>query len=270
MHADGIGVDRERVLRHCHDLPLPHRGLDDGRVASVLGILSSAPAAAAADPLATGILGADRLPQLYGGLYRWLTASRQPSQGHALVIGRLAALGLTPQPLWALARPAGPPRLPEAVWIEAALLRLARAADEARQDLAGLALTIEAWRSRLGRRRRNSRLDRVLIDVTGMLVATPVTIARRHGLSVRGAAVMLNELAALGAVVEITSRRSWKIFVPADQAITPAAATGRAAPPPPLVAVPDVGPLLAEADAAIARAEAALARSRPRRGQGLR
>jgi hypothetical protein len=264
LHADGVGVDRDRVLRHCHDLPLPHRSDADTPVATLLARLAAPPASGPSDRLAQEIHGADGLTQLYAALYRWLRTQGQPSQGYVLVMERLARLDLVPQTLWALAQPAGPAVLAERDWVESALQRLERATATARQDLAGLALTLEEWRNRLGSRRRNSRLDQVLLDVAGMLVATPVAIARRHDLSVRGAAAMLDELMELGILVEITGRRSWKIYVPADQTIMPAAAAGRLPSRLQALTPPDVEPLLADADAAIARAQAALARSRPR------
>ena len=74
---------------------------------------------------------------------------------------------------------------------------------------------------------------------------------------------MLEELADLGIVVEITGRKSWKTFVPSDLVIsTPRRSERQTETRRIAVLSPsrDLGPLLADTDSAIERAQAAMAR----------
>src|SRR5687767_12232507 len=59
LHADGVGVDRERVLRHSYELPLPQRSDADGQVAALLARLSAPTPDDVADELSTAISRAD-------------------------------------------------------------------------------------------------------------------------------------------------------------------------------------------------------------------
>lgn len=278
LHADGLGIDRDRVLRLSYDLPVPRR-IDigsDAQVLEIIAFLDGGPASADREgAVAVEIAEAEtefgagvdsQNPELLlGSLWRWLAAGRRPSVGHVAFVRCLAAAGMTPRPLGALAWPSGPARQTERAWVDGSLARLVDAADGARRELAALALAVADWRHRLGRRRRHSRMD-VLIDaIAAMLVATPVSIARRLGLSLRGASVMLEELAELGVLVEVTGRKSWKAFVPSDLVISLPGNHARrreARPRPPATPPPDLTPLVDDADAAIARVQAAMVRLR--------
>ena len=278
LHADGLGIDRDRVLRLSYDLAVPHRiGIGgDAQVLQIIAFLDGGPASTDRDSSmavemddAEAGFGAGVESQnpeiLLGSLWRWLTAGRRPSVGYVAFVRCLAAAGLTPRPLGALAWPTGLAHQTERAWVDGSLARLAAAADGARRDLGALALSVADWRRRLGRRRRHSRMDALIDEIGAMLVATPVSIARRLGLSLRGASVMLEELADLGVLVEVTGRKSWKIFVPSDLVVSlPDSRTRRreARSRPPAAPPPDLTPLVDDADAAIARAQAAMARLR--------
>lgn len=279
VHADGLGIDRERVLRLSYDLPVgrrPNVG-SDAHVLQIIGLLGGG----AEGEVRDGALG-DEVREaedafrsgsdgvtpgtLLRSLWRWLAADRRPSVGHVAFIRGLAAAGLSPAPLGALARPSGRVRLAETPWVEESLERLADAADGARRELAALALAVAEWRQRLGPRRRHSRMDALVREVASMLVVTPTSAARRLGLSLRGASTMLEELAALGIVVEVTGRKSWKIFVPGDLVVAvPGERVQRhkEQPAAPAARSPDLEPLLVEAESAMSRVQAAMARLDP-------
>ena len=279
LHADGHGIDRERVLRLSHDLPVEGRidSGNDAQVLQVIALLETRPQAAdgtlARDVAETEALlmpGAEgKDPELLlRNLRRWLVAGGRPAVGHIAFVRCLAAAGLTPGPLPALAPSPGASRLSESAWLGSGLIHLAEAADGARRELGALALAVAEWRQRLGPRRRNSRMEVLIQEVASTLVSTPASISRRLGLSLRGASVMLEELAELGIVVEITGRKSWKTFVPSDLTIS-APRRSRRQPAPqrtaPLVPSRDLEPLFADTDSAIERAQAAMARLKSRR-----
>ncbi|MBM3546923.1 MAG: hypothetical protein FJX54_08215 [Alphaproteobacteria bacterium] len=278
--ADGLGFDPDRVFRLAHDLPVRRElgDLGDAAVTQILGLLALPLAAEgegeeSRDPWRSELAIAEGtfrdeghpldLTTLLRALHRWLAEGGRPSVGYLALIRELARRGVTPAPLSALIRPAGLVRASPATWTERAVTSLADAAVGGRHDLIALRQTIEGWRQRLGKRRRQSRLDALVVDLAGMPVTTPSTVARRLGLSVRGASVMLEELARLGIVSEITGRQSWKTYV---------AATGGAAqdrsrmpgPRQPPQQQPDLSPLLSDADEAILRVRAAVDRARER------
>lgn len=274
LHADGHGVDRERVLRLSYDLPVEGRldGGNDAQVLQVMGLLGSRPeapdGALARDVAETE---AQLLPVAEGtdpglllrNLRHWLLAGGRPAVGHIAFVRCLAAAGLTPGPLGVLAPSPGASRLSEAAWLGSALTRLADAADDARRALGALALTVAEWRRRLGPRRRNSRMEVLIQEVASTIISTPASTSRRLGLSLRGASVMLEELAELGIVVEITGRKSWKTFVPSDLTISAPRRSQRQSAPrhtAPLAPSRDLEPLFADTDSAIERAQAAMAR----------
>ena len=157
LHADGHGVDRERVLRLSYDLPVEGRldGGNDAQVLQVMGLLGSRPeapdGALARDVAETE---AQLLPVAEGtdpglllrNLRHWLLAGGRPAVGHIAFVRCLAAAGLTPGPLGVLAPSPGASRLSEAAWLGSALTRLADAADDARRALGALALTVAEWR----------------------------------------------------------------------------------------------------------------------------
>lgn len=274
LQGDGFGVDRERVLRLSHDLPVEGRidSVNDAQILQVIRLLGAGPEASdgalayevteTEANLRIGAEGADP-GLLLRNLRRWLVAGGRPAVGHIAFVRCLAATGLTPGPFAVLAPSRGASRMSESPWLRSSLMRLTDAADGARRDLGALALAVAEWRQRLGHRRRNSRMEVLIQEVASTLVTTPASISRRLGLSLRGASVMLEELADLGIVVEITGRKSWKTFVPSDLVIsTPRRSERQAETRRIAVLNPsrDLSPLLADADSAIERAQAAMAR----------
>jgi hypothetical protein len=281
--ADGLGIDRDRILRLTHDLPVTRTAgdLGDSALMPILDLLglsperrsagrggpTPAPPELAAVEIALRSEGDPGSPvALLRNLHRWLVQGGRPSVGYVALIQCLAMGGMTPRALSVLARPSGGYRIGPTTWTEKALVILADAADQGRRDLATLERIVAEWRRRLGKRRRHSRMEALVLNLAAAPVATPTAVARRLGVSLRGAAVMLDELADLGIVVEITGRRSWKTYLVCDPgragAIDPRKPHSRGVTPP--VRPPDMTPLLTDADAAIARAQAAVDRAHSR------
>jgi len=69
---------------------------------------------------------------------------------------------------------------------------------------------------RMGARRRTSRIDR-LVD---LLAAAPALgaaqVAGALGMTTAGASLLLEQLAGLGIVQEVTGRRTWKLYMPQE------------------------------------------------------
>jgi hypothetical protein len=276
--ADGLGVEAARVFRLAYDLPV-RRDMGDVGDAGVMQILALlVPEEEGAPPdsppswrrellVAEARLAAEADPGSPAGLlrnlHRWLGEGGRPSIGYAALVRCFAGAGLVPRPLGVLIRPVGLLRASPTTWVEKALLILAEAADTGRRDLAAFERTVADWRRRLGRRRRNSRLEALVTALAATPVATPSAVARRFGLSLRGASVMLDELAGLGIVAEISGRKSWKTYVAGTDGMD---SIGDRRPRPTPLPSPDLDPLLSDADTAIARARDALSRARSRIG----
>lgn len=85
---------------------------------------------------------------------------------------------------------------------------------------------------------RPGALPRLLALTCFQPLLGPQTVADRLGLSVAGASKLLERAASIGLLVEIVERRSWRLFLTADLAITfgfaqPKRGRPRSAPPPP-------------------------------------
>ena len=122
-----------------------------------------------------------------------------------------------------------------------------------RRELDGLTLNWNRWTRLLGRRRSTSRHLQVLAATIGKTAATPTGIARLFGMTSRGAAFVLEELASLGILREATGRETWQVYLPDDM---PCDLERGAVPPRPEVEVPDLSGLFGDID----RATAAVAR----------
>jgi hypothetical protein len=100
---------------------------------------------------------------------------------------------------------------------------LTQAARHALAQLERLALAWRRWHDQLGSRRETSRLAEVLHLAAILPALSAAFVARRlatpaRDCPARGASFPLRELAAEGILAEITGRRSWRLFVPADLA----------------------------------------------------
>ena len=121
-----------------------------------------------------------------------------------------------------------PARLERPEWKERFFLDLAAAAEDGVSRLHGLTLTFLEWRSRLGKRRSNSRLSHVLAAALCRPVLTPTGVSEmfrsiatgpdgKTGMSIPGATKLLAELQSEGILTEGTDRRrNHRLFIAMD------------------------------------------------------
>lgn len=117
-----------------------------------------------------------------------------------------------------------------------------------RRELETLTLNWSRWTRALGRRNSNSHHLQVLGTAASMTAVAPVQIARMHGLTTRGAAMLLNELAELGIMREVSGRESWQVFQVEDM-------PGRQEEKHEEVEVPDLSALMTDLDSIMRRVE---------------
>ena len=242
IHAaalDGLKVDPDRLGRLIAGLPL-ERHLDGGAESSALAIH-----AVLSDP--TEPVGAF-LPHVREVTFRGVCkaavsaseAGLSRSSAHAAFPFVLHRLGLTERVL------VGVSPLGSADPFDV----LTTTAVQGRQALDVLSMSWDIWIARLGDRRSTSRHLEALTVVASMGTASPAVVARILGMTERGAAFLLAELADLGVLREVTGRRgSWKVFVCIDHAI---GAGEGGVPSRPRAKVPDLSSLFADVDRAIA------------------
>lgn len=149
------------------------------------------------------------------GLWRWMTDHHDQEAARAAVHRALTYLGITTRPYPALAGAAAfgtPEANHEQAWLIAWLHALEQEAEDARRHLVTL---VHAWRrarGRLGRRRADSNLP-VALDALALVgVLAPVRLASGLAISVRSAGMLLDELEAIGAAVELTGRRTRRLY----------------------------------------------------------
>lgn len=240
--ADGYSFEVERLFALAANLPVP-RLMDYGTDTVALDILGLVLALAAAaegqrgagppppppDPdlekaLETLRLGPGTGPVLAGtlnGLRHWIAQDGRPSLGLVAFAQVLAERGLTQGPVPWLAG-ALPSRailadgLSAARWTRRALQEVAGTAEAGARLLAALEATREAWYRRLGARRATSRLDLVLELALAYPVLSPVQISGLLGISVRGAAMLLDQLASLEILLPPKREGSWRFFIASD------------------------------------------------------
>lgn len=271
---DGIGMDRGRIVRLTHDLPVDRGpGMEsDGaalRIYADLASLGSPPPEVreVEDLLLPD--ASDREPaELCRHLHRWLLDGGRPSLGYMALCRCLVRIGLTDAPLSTLIRPVGAVWSSPSTWADKALDAIADGANAGRRDLTDLGLRVADWRRRLGKRRRNSRMEALLEYLAGSPVTTPTTLAGHLGISLRGASIMLSELAEHEIVVEVTGRGSWKAYAVAEGDALHVGSRRRS-PGDALPSAPaaDIHPLLSDADSVIARARDAIEKA-TKRGLG--
>ena len=118
-----------------------------------------------------------------------------------------------------------------------------------RRELDGLTLNWNRWTRLLGRRRSTSRHLQVLAAVVGMTATTPASVARLFGMTYRGAAFILEELAALGILREVSGRETWQVYTCVD---VPCDGERGRVPPRPETEVPDMSGVFADLERATA------------------
>jgi len=235
---DGHPVDVSRVYGTLIDLPMkPIR--DFGAHAHALGIARALMEAsgeicwtatmdavagrdegvgAAAIALATSPDGLPTIVAAALNLRDWLIAGGSGSTAYVGLIRSLCQSGTTVAPLPALAgigMALGRSRLgaTPSQWVESVCRSLAAEANIANRDIGDLFTRWMRWHGRLGVRRCSSRLPHLVALAAAMPVLCAAHVARVLGCSVRGASLMLSELAQLGIIVEASGRQSWKRYV---------------------------------------------------------
>lgn len=140
--------------------------------------------------------------------------------GACLAVSRfLAAQGMTPLPLPCLNGVEAIRRAePGGNWLTAFLGGMARQAEEGEESLVALLHRWRGWRRRVGDRRRDARIRRAVDAVAAEGVIGPARLAARLRCATSAATDLLEELQRLEIAVEITRRRSHRIFVAEDLA----------------------------------------------------
>lgn len=191
------------------------------------------------------------------GFFAHLDAGGDRS-GACLAVSRfLADQEMTPLPLPCLngvdairrAEPGGN-------WLAAFLGGMARQAEEGEESLVALLHRWRGWRRRVGDRRRDARIRRAVDAVAAEGVIGPARLAARLRCATSAATDLLEELQRLEIAVEITRRRSHRIFVAEDLAPMLGEVAPRAASPPlPAASPKEAPPMLPEPDRWVEPAE---------------
>lgn len=180
----------------------------------------------------------------------------------------LRDLGLSGTPLPCLAGGVKAFRLKRALddadWL-AAIKALTAAADTGLERLAALERLYEEARRAILVEYRPGALPRLMALSHHQPLLSPQSVATTLGLTLAGASKLLERAAATGLLVEITQRRSWRLFLTRDTAVVfgfAAARRGRPRkPPPPLPATRDLAETFAAFDDEMSRIDKLLDRT---------
>jgi hypothetical protein len=104
----------------------------------------------------------------------------------------------------------------EDAWLLSALERVERSATNGERLLVRLTESWRDWHRRLGQRRSTSKLPALVDAMVAWPVVTPAQASRTLGISVHGAAKLVDALARAGIVVPATARKSWRCYVGAE------------------------------------------------------
>ncbi|MBP2307425.1 hypothetical protein GBZ48_28705 [Azospirillum melinis] len=153
------------------------------------------------------------------GFFAHLEAGGDRS-GACLAVSRfLTAQGMTPLPLPCLNGGAAIRRAePDGNWLVAFLDGIARQAEEGEEGLVALQHRWRGWRRRVGDRRSDARIRRAVDAVAAEGVIGPARLAARLRCATSAATDLLEELQRLEIAVEITRRRTHRVFVAEDLA----------------------------------------------------
>lgn len=238
LEADGYIFELERLFALAANLPVPRArdyGLDRTALEVLAGVMTVTSAAegetSAID--GSGDLGmavgtvrraAERGPVLAGalrGLRDWVAADGRPSLGLVALALVVAERGVIRDPApWLAGAISARAILADGLspirWIRRALQEVVHAAAARTRALADLEATQADWRRRLGSRRSTSRLDLVVELALAYPILSPVQVSALLGLSVRGAAKLLDELVALRILLPPRREGTWRFFIAAD------------------------------------------------------
>ncbi|PWC40939.1 hypothetical protein [Azospirillum sp. TSO35-2] len=107
---------------------------------------------------------------------------------------------------------------PGGVWLVDFLDGMARQAEQGEESLVALLHRWRGWRRRVGDRRSDARIRRAVDAMAAEGVMSPARLAARLRCATSAATGLLEELQRLEIAVEITRRRSHRVFVAADLA----------------------------------------------------
>lgn len=182
----------------------------------------------------------------------------------------LRDLGLSGAPLPCLAGGVKAFRLKrapdDADWL-AAIKALTAAAATGLERLAALEQLYEEARRAILAEYRPGALPRLMALSHHQPLLSPQSVATHIGLTLAGASRLLERAAATGLLVEITQRRSWRLFLTRDLAVAVGFAAARRGrprkPPPPLPPTRDLAETFAAFDDEMVRIEKLLDRTAP-------
>lgn len=97
-------------------------------------------------------------------------------------------------------------------WLPLFLDAVARGAEQGLKDLAALGLARERLMARCDGHRRHSRLGRLAEFLLDRPAASSGDVARALGMTRRGAMMLLEELAAAGAIEEVSGRERFRVY----------------------------------------------------------
>ncbi|WP_431860515.1 hypothetical protein [Azospirillum sp.] len=156
-----------------------------------------------------------RLPALAQAMRAWITDDRPRGAVRAALPAALQATGVTRilLPLLAGADTLRPdsPGDPDG-WALAFARSLVREAEDGLAVLRRLEHAWRAARAAIGQRRSTSRLPAAVDLLAATPLLGPARLAALLGCSVRGAGLMMEELVACGAAVEVTGRTTYRLY----------------------------------------------------------
>ena len=153
------------------------------------------------------------------GFFTYLEAGGDRSSACLAVSRFLAAQEMTPLPLPCLNGAEAIRRAtPGGVWLVDFLDGLAQQAERGEASLIALLHRWRGWRRRVGDRRRDARIRRAIDAVAAEGVIGPARLAARLRCATSAATDLLEELQRLEITVEITRRRTHRVFVAEDLA----------------------------------------------------
>lgn len=178
------------------------------------------------------------------GFFAHLEAGGDRS-GACLAVSRfLAAQGMTPLPLPCLNGVEAIRRAePDGMWLVAFLDGIARQAEQGEDGLTALLHRWRGWRRCVGDRRSDARIRRAVDAVAAEGVIGPARLAARLRCATSAATDLLEELQRLEIAVEITRRRTHRVFVAADLAAMLGEVAPRSAAAVTAGAVPGIAPV---------------------------
>ena len=201
--ADGIKIDPSRLVRLLTGLHVV-RWRDFGAEAAAIRIFGeTAGQGEAADLLVERVVGEVSVSNVVSATLAAVEAGMPRSSAFIAFPFVLRRLGLTEHVLVGIS-PLSQFGQPDQALLDSAI--------RGRRELETLSLSWSRWTRALGRRNSNSRHLSVLAAAASMTAVAPAQIARMHGMTTRGAALLLAEMVELGIMREVSGRETWQVY----------------------------------------------------------